>query len=40
MNEIELEARYCAHNYEPLPMFLRAAKGQPYGMPRGGNTST
>jgi ornithine--oxo-acid transaminase len=27
MNEIELEARYCAHNYEPLPVVLARGQG-------------
>ena len=27
MNEIELEARYCAHNYEPLPVVLTRGQG-------------
>ena len=27
MNEIELEARYCAHNYEPLPVVLAGGQG-------------
>jgi ornithine--oxo-acid transaminase len=27
MNPIELEARYCAHNYEPLPVVLARGKG-------------
>jgi ornithine--oxo-acid transaminase len=27
MNEIELETRYCAHNYEPLPVVLARGQG-------------
>jgi ornithine--oxo-acid transaminase len=27
MNPIELEARYCAHNYEPLPVVLARGQG-------------
>ena len=27
MNAIDLETRYCAHNYEPLPVVLARGKG-------------
>ena len=27
MNEIELETRYCAHNYQPLPVVLARGQG-------------